>query len=222
MASASLSLRAAARALAVVLTLSGAAAVTKPVEAHAQESAADLISRIEARYKAVTTIKATVVQTRSDAFGTETIAGDLMVKRPAKLRWQLGDKLFVSNGSKMWIYTKTDNQVIEYDDIASSRQSAESLLTSMDKLQQQFDVTVVSQGSSGYQLSLKPKSADNFKRAELWLDGSLNVLVVMIVDTFDNKTNLAFSKLQFNTSMDDAQFNFTAPAGATVVKATTN
>jgi chaperone LolA len=191
-----------------------------PTVAAAQESPQSVIQRVEARYRSVTTMKAKVTQTRQDAFGSETLSGELLVKRPSKLRWKLGDKLFVSNGSKMWIYAPSENQVIVYNDVASRQAEAESFLTSMDKLTANFNVSVVSSTASGVQLRLAPKSGGQFKSAEIYLNGKLDVYLVQIVDAFDNRTTMSFSGMQFNVAADDAQFNFTPPAGVKVVSAT--
>lgn len=211
-----------ARAWLLAVALAGGlvGAAAAPQAALAQESAASVVQRVEARYRGVTTMKAKVTQTRQDAFGSETLSGDLLVKRPSKLRWKLGDKLFISNGSKMWIYTPADNQVIVYNDVASRQAEAESFLTSMDKLTANFNVSVVSNTAAGVQLRLAPKTGGQFKSADIYLNGKLDVYLVQIVDAFDNRTSMAFSGLQFNVPADDAQFNYTPPAGAKVVSAT--
>jgi len=190
--------------------------------ASAAEDATALIGRVEAKYKTVQTIKAKVVQTTVNALGSETVAGELLLQRPAKMRWSFGDKLFVTNGEKMWIYTKEDNQVIEYDDISSSKSTADSLLSSLDKLQAMFEVKVMSSTAAGHQLELKPKESAGFKKVQLFLDAELMIVSVVIVDAFDNVTNLAFMNVQLNAPVDKGSFEFAVPAGATVVKATTN
>jgi outer membrane lipoprotein carrier protein len=196
--------------------------VAAPVLARAEETASALIARVEAKYKTVQTLKANVVQTTVNALGSETVAGELLLQRPAKMRWSFGDKLFVTNGDKMWIYTREDNQVIEYDDIASQRSTADSLLTSLDRLQELFEIKVLSSTSNGHQLELKPKKDAGFKKVQMYLDANLLVVSVVIVDAFDNVTNLALTGIQLNAPVDKASFEFSAPAGASIVKATTN
>ncbi len=192
--------------------------------AHADEAATALIQRIEAKYKTVTTLKASVTQTsRNELFGSETLTGELIVKRPAMMRWTFGSaKAFVTNGTKMWIYTADDKQVIEYDDISSGRDTAESLLTKLDKLTTMFDIKVLATSEYGHVLELKPFKEAQFKKVQLTLDKNLMVTSVVITDTFNNTTDLAFANVQLNVPADDSLFTFKAPAGVETVKAPTN
>lgn len=199
-------------------------ALVAPVEAYAQDPATDLIHRIEAKYKSISTLKATVTQTtRNELFGSETLTGELLLKRPAMMRWTFGtQKSFVTNGTKMWIYTAEDHQVIEYDDISSGRATAESLLTKLDKLTEMFNIKVLATSEYGHVLELKPHSEAQFKKVQLTLDKNLMVTSVVITDTFGNTTDLAFANVQLNVPAEDSAFTFRAPAGVDVVKAPTN
>lgn len=182
---------------------------------------AGLIKALETKYKTMTTIKATVQQTtRSELLGVETVTGDLMVKRPAKLRWSQGDKLFVSDGKKMWIYTAEDKQVIEYDDIAANRASAEQMLTSLDRIEEKFAVTLVSSDATQHVVDLAPKTSDQgFKKVKLVLGADLMVKSVTITDAFDNVTEMVFKTVTLNATIDDSQFVFSVPTGVDVIKA---
>lgn len=206
------------------LALPVSALTLVPDVAFAQDQATELIKQVEAKYKAVTSMKAQVMQTtHSELFGSETIKGELVLKRPAMMRWSFGDqKMFITNGQKMWIYTAEDKQVIEYDDISSGRATAESLLTSLDKLTSMFQIKVLSTSAYGHVLELKPSSDAQFKKVQLTLDANLLVTSVVITDTFDNLTSLTFSGVQLNVPAEDSLFVFKAPAGVSVVKAPTN
>lgn len=208
----------------VSLGLALAASTFAPQVARADDAASAIVKQVEAKYRTVTSIKATVVQTtKSELFGAETVKGELVLKRPAMMRWNFGDqKMFVTNGKKMWVYTAEDKQVIEYDDISSGRATADSLLTSMDKLTQTFDIKVVSTAATGHQLQLKPKSEAQFKEIDLTLNSELVPVLVVITDTFDNVTTMAFASVQLNAPADDSLFTFQPPAGVSVVKGTTN
>ncbi len=182
---------------------------------------AGIVAAMSAKYKGVTSIKATVVQTqRNELFGDESVTGELLVKRPAKVRWAFGaDKLFVTDGTKLWIYTAQDKQVIEYDDVASNRASAEQMLTSLDKIDEKFNVTVVTSDATGHVIDLAPRGSDvNFKKVRLTLGADLMLKTVVITDSFDNVTEMAFSAVQLNVAADDAQFTFSVPTGVSVIK----
>lgn len=207
-----------ARLLAVLLA---ALSVAAPVTAHALDKAG-LIKAMETKYKGVTTIKATVVQTtRSELLGNETITTEMQLKRPAKMRWQLGpDKLFVIDGQKMWIYTAEDKQVIEYDDVATSKASAETMLANLDKLEEKFLVSLIVSDATQHVIDLAPKATDGgFKKVRLSLGPDFLIRSVIITDTFDNVTEMVFKTVQLNVPMDDALFTFSVPSGVDVIKA---
>jgi len=209
--------------------LSVAAWAEEPTEATAKPSAADakaLIAKVEARYKDVTGLKGKFTQiARSDVFGDETTKGEVVLKRPNKMRWAYGaEKEFITNGKKMWADNAQDKQVIEYDDIAAGQSTADSLLTSLDKISDIFDIEVLASSDAGHDLVLMPKdtATAQFKRVALSLDGELQPKKVVITSTFDEVTELTFESIQLNPAIDDSVFEFTAPAGVDVVKASTN
>src|SRR5690606_26313623 len=108
-------------------------------------------------------------------------------------------------------------------DIASQRSAADSLLTSLDKLEEQFQVAVLSSTDAAHSLQLTPKASDGqFKSVKLTLDGAFLPTAVSIVDTFDNVTELALSDVVLNADVADSAFTFTPPEGVTVVAASTN
>lgn len=210
-------------ALTVAMATSlGAVAAYSPA-AHAV-TAADLIKAVETKYHSVTSLKASFTQiSRNAVFGDETVSGTITVKRPTKMRWEFGkDKLFVTDGVTLWIYTVADKQVIQYDDLSSGRSTAESLLGSLDKLTTMFKITVVSSDATGSVLDMLPLEEGQFKRVRLALDGAMVLKQVVITDTFDNVTEMNFSNVLLNPTVDDALFTFSVPAGVDVVRATTN
>lgn len=180
----------------------------------------EIVKQVEAKYEGVTSLKAKFVQTtKSELFGDETVAGDLIIARPSKMRWAFGsEKLFVTDGKKMWIYTAEEKQVIIYDDISSQRSTADALLTSLDKLDEHFKIEMISSDDTGHKLKLEPKEEGQFKNVLLSLDAALMVKSVVITDTFDNVTELAFSDVKLNAPTDAASFTFKTPEGVSEIK----
>lgn len=223
-------LRSALVAVTLLGVLPAAAGAVEPASTEAAApSAADakaLIAKVEARYKDVTSLKGKFTQiARSEVFGDEKTTGEVSLKRPNKMRWSYGsEKEFITNGKKMWAYNAEDKQVIEYDDIAAGQSSADSLLTSLDKISDLFDIQVLASSDAGHDLVLTPKDAATaqFKRVELSLDGELQPRKVVITSTFDEVTELTFASIELNAKIDDSVFEFSAPAGVDVVKASTN
>ncbi len=185
-------------------------------------SAADLksvIDGVEAKYAAVGAIKAQFTQTtQSAAFGAEKASGELLIKRPGKMRWSFGDTLYVSDGKKLWIYTASKKQVIQYDDISQGSQSAESVLNSLDKIEESFNVRLVSSDATGHVLELTPKKAGGFKKVKLSFDAAYTIREVVITDTFDSVTDIDFSSVQLNARVEDTSFSFAVPKGVEVIR----
>lgn len=213
------------RPAGILLTLLVAFSVLMGVSAPAYAGPVDdLVKAIEKKYAGVETMKAKFTQVaRNELFGDETTKGEVFVKKPAKMRWSFGtERLFVTNGKKMWIYTAEDKQVIVYDDVAQAAGSADSFLTSLDKLDEQFDVKVLASGDDGHEIELTPKSDEQFKRVRLALTGDLLIRRVVLTDPFDQVTEITLENLQLNQPIPDEMFTFTVPSGAEVVSATTN
>lgn len=193
--------------------------------AFAGETVEAVVESVEKKYTGVETLQASFSQTiTSPMFGAETQTGQLTIKRPRKMRWEFtgGEKLFVTNGATMWVYSKEDNQVIQYDDLGQASSTADALLQSLDNLDDLFSVKLVDDhGAAGHTLDLTPKGEgeQQFKSMTLSLDGELRVSRVVIVDPFDNVTDLAFNKVVLDGQVADSVFEFAAPDGAEVVKA---
>ncbi|MBT3222809.1 MAG: outer membrane lipoprotein carrier protein LolA, partial [Proteobacteria bacterium] len=117
--------------------------------------ASEVLAGVEKKYTGVTVMKADFVQTtRSALFGEEQQKGDVTLKRPSMMLWNFtNEKQFVTDGKSMWIYTKADNQVILYDDISGATSTADSLLQSLDRLGDLFDVSLIDGVDDGHGLS---------------------------------------------------------------------
>jgi len=182
-----------------------------------------LIAQVETKYEGVTVMKANFVQTTKSAlYGDQQQKGTLTLKRPSKMRWdfQGDEKTFVTDGTTMWIYTKADNQVIRYNDFASTASTADSLLQSLDQLSRLFAVELVSSGPTV--LALTPtdaSAASQVKGLQLTLNAELEVSAVSVTDAFDGVTELVFEALELGGEAPDSVFAFTIPEGATVVDA---
>lgn len=180
----------------------------------------EVVDAVEAKYAKVESIQAAFVQTtHSEIFGSEEQRGTLVLKRPRMMRWEFTsgvDKLFVTNGKTMWVYTRDDNQVIQYDNV-TSQGGADSLLQSLDKLDEMFQVSLIDD-SEGHHLQLVPKGDEQrFKKLELKLDPELNVKHVHFVDAFDQVTELDFQDVKLDVKVPDSTFDFQIPEGVEVI-----
>lgn len=208
------------------LSLFAALAVAEETPSDPKQAELDgVISGVETKYKDVDALTARFVQTtKSSVFGDEKQAGELKVKRPSMMRWTFegdGGKEFVTDGSTMWIYTKADNQVLKYEDVSSMKSQADSLLQSLDKLNELFEVKVVDDGDEAiHTLALSPREGEaQFKSLQLVLDQQYVIQGVTMTDAFDNVTELAFTEVNLGAELADGTFSFTVPEGAQLVDA---
>jgi len=192
-------------------------------DAPVQAKGDDVVALVEKKYADVQAIKAKFVQTiRSDVFGEEVQSGELLLKRPAKMRWLFTSDgtQFVTNGKTMWVYTKVDNQVLRYDNLKVGGSTVDSLLQSLDSLRSLFEVTVVETSEKSHVLDLKPKQEDGqFKKLRLVLHGDLLLKEVQITDAVDTVTQLQLSNVELNIEVLDTAFEFEVPKGAEVIQA---
>lgn len=193
-----------------------------PFQALAGTDAGPIVDAVEAKYADVSTLTASFTQTtKSELYGSDQQAGTMTLQRPASMRWIFeGDgKQFVTDGKTMWIYNAADNQVLRYDDVTKSAASADSLLQSLDRISELFEITVLADNADEKRLSLKPKGkeAEQIKSIELALTPELLVREVTIIDAFDTRTALAFKDVKLDAKVPEGTFTFEIPKGAEVI-----
>jgi len=181
-----------------------------------------VLDAVEKKYAAVDSLTADFVQTtHSEIFGDEAQRGRLQIKRPTKMRWDFTEsgKQFVSDGKTMWVYSREDNQVMRFDDVASQADSAQALLQSLDKLDEKFLVDLHAGAAGAHAFDLAPRTPGQVKTIHLVLGEDLLLQHVTITDVYDSVTELDFSKVDLGAKLEDAAFNFQVPAGAEVITA---
>lgn len=196
-----------------------AAAVAAEASAAGAAQVADIVSAVEKKYAEVQTIQANFTQSKRDAFGDIQQDGDVVLQRPARMRWRFttGDESeFVTDGGTLWIYTKADNQVLRMRDTSQATSTANSFLTSLDSLDELFKITLIDQ-KGGPTLELVPREPGMYKRIRLALDPELVLRRVVFTDAYDNVTDLSFRDVRLNGKVDPAMFTFQVPSGATVI-----
>jgi outer membrane lipoprotein carrier protein len=187
----------------------------------------EIVQAVEGVYGGVEALQADFVQvTRSAALGDEQRQkGRVVVKRPRKMRWEFtapAKKLFITDGSTMWIWSPADNQVIVYKDFSGGGNDVTGLLSDLNKLNELFEVELVADegGDRAYVLDLTPKGAEvgSFKQLRIsFTKRKLLVERVLLTDQFDNVTDLTFSQVKLDAKVEDSNFGFEIPAGAEVI-----
>ncbi|MBI3081284.1 MAG: outer membrane lipoprotein carrier protein LolA, partial [candidate division NC10 bacterium] len=185
--------------------------------AAAPPAATDVVGRIEARYRALSTLQGRYLQTATlqVAGQTERAAGTFFLKRPAMMRWEQESpepRLLVTDGTTLWTYSPLDRQAVSQP-VGPALQASPSLhfLTGMATLGATFTVASVLEDTAGNALfmSLTPKTPDPAVRRLVLRVHRRTALVdrLTVVDAYENTTVLEFSALRENPRLPDSLFS---------------
>ncbi len=217
------------------LLLPGIAAILLPVGAGAQESANDLVSRIEARHRELPHFESTFEQRFTPRiFGRERVeSGWLTVSHSGRMRWEYRDpepKLFVSDGTNTWFHVPADRQVVVGSlapaDRETPRQAPNPLafLTGEAAILDHFDAELVVDDTTPEdrrRVLLTPLAgAGDVERGMLEVEAETGLIRVLeLLDLDGNRTTFRFSAFRVGDPPPDSLFEFRIPPGTDVVTA---
>jgi len=188
------------------------------------------VDKVQAACARVEDLSARFHQTAANrALGqVQEASGQFLMKRPGKMRWEYRKpepRLFVTDGKTLWAYSPADKQVMvqEVGQAFPSRVPL-SFLAGDCQLRRDFTITAVesaaTRGSTSFMiLDLRPRRPEA-GIARLLLEVSLQTYLVEKTTLFDaagNTTVIALTHLKLNSGLPDQPFEFTPPAGVTVV-----
>jgi outer membrane lipoprotein carrier protein len=209
-----------------------AALVCASVSAAAQpagSSAPDLALALQRRYDTIKDFSADFVHTyRGGVLRKEIVErGHLLVKKPGRMRWDYAapdEKLFVSDGVKLYSYIPRDKQVfvgsVPPDDQATT---PTMFLTGKGNLVRDFSGSLVDPAPGmppgTRALKLVPKTP---QRDYDWLileigPQTLELRGLVTVDAQGGQSTFSFTNLKENTGLSDKEFTFKMPRGVDVV-----
>jgi outer membrane lipoprotein carrier protein len=205
-------------------SVSAAAAQSTP-----GSSAQDLAQVLQRRYDTIKDFSADFVHTyRGGVLRKEIVErGHLLVKKPGKMRWDYAapdEKLFVSDGVKLYSYIPRDRQVfvgsVQPDDQVTT---PTMFLTGKGNLVRDFSSSLV-EPAAGMRpgtraLKLVPKTP---QRDYDWLileiaQQTLELRGLVTVDAQGGQSTFSFTNLKENTGLSDKDFTFKMPRGVDVV-----
>jgi outer membrane lipoprotein carrier protein len=206
-----------------------AACVGGAVAAAAQgPSAADIASQVQQKYDSVRDFSADFTHEAESGVLRKKLVerGSVMVKKPGKMRWAYKapeEKLFVSDGVRMYMHTPADNQVIvsavPADDQATT---AVLFLTGKGKLTRDFTVSLIEGAPAGtYVLKLQPKLEErDYDWLQLVVDRStFQIRSLTAADKQGTRSTFTFANFKENVGLPDKTFQFSIPRGADVIQA---
>jgi len=153
-----------------------------------------------------------------------TERGTLQVKKPGRMRWDYvtpEKKLFVSDGTKMYLYVPADKQVMVTSmPAADEATTAVLFLVGKGSLTRDFTVTFAEGGTPDtHALKLQPKLPE---RDYDWLQivverATMRLRTLAAADAQGGRSTFHFSNFKENAGLADKTFDFKIPRGADVV-----
>lgn len=212
-------------ALAAFLAAGGSAS-------RAQTPAPEQIAaQVQARYDKVRDFTADFVHVYEGGILRQkrTETGVLQVKKPGRMRWEYRKpdrKLFVSDGTQMYLYDEAENHVTIFPVPRGDEAATAALfLAGKGHITRDFTVAAAEGGSADtYMLRLTPRSPEpDYDWLLLEVDRqSFQMRSLSAADNQGGRNTFRFTNLRENTGLADRAFNFTIPRGADVVRADTS
>jgi outer membrane lipoprotein carrier protein len=197
----------------------------------AARPAADGVARqVQARYQTIKDFTADFSHTYEGGVLRKrtTERGAVLIKKPGRMRWtysQPEEKVFVSDGLKIYAYVPADRQVTVSSMPADDKASTPILfLVGKGDLVRDFTVSYaepvagVTFPADSYALKLTPRiKVPEYEWLILVVDKSLKLRMLVARDSQSGTSTFTFSNLKENVSLKDSQFTFTIPRGADVI-----
>ena len=212
-------------------TLSALVLALSALDLSAQTStppATDVAAALQRRYDTVRDFSADFTHQHTGGVLRRKLVeqGTVQVKKPGKMRWQYEspeDKLFVSNGKRLYFYDPENNQVTigevpEGDQAASAAQ----FLAGRGNITRDFDVSFTDGGSAGtYALKLTPRTPEpEYDWLEVVVDRDrLQIRSLTAVEKQGGRSTFIFSEFKENVGIPDKTFEFQIPRGVDVIHA---
>jgi chaperone LolA len=189
----------------------------------AEESARDVLEKVRKTYDAIRDVelrfsqKVTFERTNLQEFSS----GTLFMKKGNRYRLEVGDQVIVTDGTTVWSYSPTTQQVIiDRFKMDERSLSPDRILTGASD---EFIASLIGKERVGgielLALKLVPRTDQSaYRNLKLWIDETKwMVKRAEVVDVNGKKTEYDIEQMKTNTGLDDRKFVYEVPAGVEVV-----
>lgn len=185
----------------------------------------ETVNAVQKRYDATTSMKAKFIQkSYLKVMGQSQVAkGDVIIKKPGRMKWNYSapdPQLLVSDEEYLWLYLPEDKQAtrMRIESVYSSNTPA-LFLAGKGKLTRTFNVGQVLEQETSYKITLFPKEEEqNIDHLVLVADKkNFQILGSSVYDKLGNHTEMRFTDIQVNPTLNDNQFMFKAPDGVEII-----
>jgi outer membrane lipoprotein carrier protein len=182
-----------------------------------------LVRKVDDHYNHLSSLRAHYRESYAGMGMNRSEEGTLLLKKPGRMRWSYAapvGKVFVLDGKFAWFYTPGDAQATrvpakQLDDLRSPLR----FLLGHTQLKKELDNLTVAADGGGFQISGVPKGmAQRVKLLSLWVTASGAIERMKLEEVDGAVTEFAFSGMQENVPVKDADFAFVPPDGVSVVE----
>ena len=193
-------------------------------------TAADIVARVQGVYDGTTSFQANfrqVFRHRLNPDRSKEATGVVYLQKPGKMRWEYHDperKLIVSDGTTLWAYEPSEEQVFEQSLENTDLPTAVTFLLGSGSLTAEFDARLIEEGSDTsadrFVIELRPKTpSSQYARLLLVVKRSdFHVVRTVVIDHSGNTNSVEFAGEVLNSTIPASQFRFTRPEGARVIR----
>ena len=185
-------------------------------------NAGSALEQLNAFHKNVMSLKGGFTQTLRDAQSNkiQESSGTVWIKRPGLFRWEYTKpypQVIVADGKHIWIYDPELEQVTVRQEAKAMGQAPSLILSGREPLEKNFKVTEVNR-SDGYDwVSLIPHNQDTDFSAISVAFKSGQLMILELKDKLGQHTQIRFTELTINQSIESSYFKFKIPPGTEVV-----
>lgn len=207
------------------------------LETSAQNPLPEILKRMDEHQKALTSLKASVMMDKFNSqLGEHDISEGTVQYVPMKGRdalvridWAkpVQETLAVANGQYILYRPRLKQAIVGSTKNAQGSGKANNALAFMNMSNEQLKANyarkymgqeTLSNGTQTLHLELTPKTAQNYKSAELWVDGNGMPIQAKVIETNGDSTTILLSNLQKNVTIDAKQFKISLPKDVTPIK----
>jgi len=194
----------------------------------AQPSPAEVAGKVQERYDRTRDFSADFEHEAESGVLRKKLVerGTVLIKKPGRMKWTYKapeEKVFVSDGTRMYMHTPADNQVVvspvPRDNEATT---AVLFLTGKGSLTRDFTVSLADGAAPDtYVLRLQPRLQErDYDWLQLVVDRStFQIRALTAADKQGTRSTFRFSNFKENVGLSDKTFAFTIPRGADVIQA---
>ena len=194
-----------------------------------QQSPAQVAAALQTRYDTIRDFSADFTQQYESGVLRRKITerGQVQVKKPGKMRWDYTHpekKLFVSDGSRIYLWVPADNQVT-VSEVPKQDEATTAVLFLVGKgdLTRDFNVSFAEGPAAAgtYALRLDPKLPErDYDWLEIVVDQeTMQIRSLTAADRQGGQSTFHLSNFKENVGIPDSTFAFKIPRGADVITA---